>query len=203
VALAPGESARVEVTLAEHAFDAYDVAAHAWRTVPGAYTVLAGASSRDIRLSANVKVAGKAWKLGDAKTLPHYVSGHVERADAAEFELLQGSPLPSPAWTKNRPLTRDDIVAQTKGRGGFASVLYTLIDKSSDVLLFLGRPLAANNTRFALDLPFRSIPRLSGGAFNDEMLDGLLLMVNRRFFRGTRQLISAALRLRAEKTPRK
>ncbi|WP_137843119.1 glycoside hydrolase family 3 C-terminal domain-containing protein [Microbacterium sp. 2FI] len=197
VRLEPGASATVDVALAEHAFDVFDVAAGDWRTVAGSYAVLAGASSRDIRLSASVEIAGDTGSEADTAQLPHYVSGHVEQVTSTEFEALLGSPLPTPDWSTGRALTRDDIVAQTKGRGGFGGLLYFLIDTSSDVLMRLRRPLAANNTRFVLDLPFRSIPRLSGGKFDDDMLVGLLLMVNRRFFRGARHLIGAALRLRA------
>ncbi|KQM82706.1 glycoside hydrolase family 3 C-terminal domain-containing protein [Agromyces sp. Leaf222] len=200
VRLEPGEHARVEVTLAEHAFSAYDVGTHDWRTVPGSYAVLAGASSRDIRLRATIGIEGEAWSLGDAADLPHYVSGHVQSAGAGEFEALLGRSLPAADWPANRPLTRDDIIAQTKGRGGFGGLLYRLITTSHRVLMLLKRPHAANNTYFALDLPFRSIPRLSGGAFDEDMLDGLLLMVNRHFFRGTRRLISAAWKLRARNT---
>ncbi|ANJ26209.1 glycoside hydrolase family 3 C-terminal domain-containing protein [Agromyces aureus] len=199
VSLEPGERAVVEVALVEHAFDAYDVTTHDWRTVPGTYAVLAGASSRDIRLGAPIEVDGEPWSFAGEDALPHYVSGHVDVVGAEEFATLLGRELPASEWSLDRPLSRDDIIAQTKGRGGFAGLLYWLITTSHDVLMRLGRPLAANNTHFALDLPFRSIPRLSGGAFDEDMLDGLLLMVNRHFFRGARRLISAAWTLRATK----
>lgn len=201
VNLAPGESASVVVELAAHAFEIYDARAHDWRTVPGTYTVLAGASSRDIRLRVPVEVAGDPWPEHDREELPHYFSGHVERVAAAEFEALLGRPLPSPYWPENAQLTRDDILAQMKGRGGFGGMFHALIVATSKLLMALGRPLAANNVHFALDLPFRSIPRLSGGKFNDDMLDGLLLMVNRRFFRGAGHLIGAAWRARSHTSP--
>ncbi|MGP6176194.1 glycoside hydrolase family 3 C-terminal domain-containing protein [Microbacterium sp. A196] len=190
VALRPGESKTVHIEYAEHAFDIYDPVSGAWRTIGGEYTVLAAASSRDIRLRASIRVEGQG-DLDLASGLEHYRSGHVDRVTDDEFQTLLGRELPPATWQSNRPLTRDDIVAQTKGRGGFASVLYSVIDRSSDVLMLLGRPHAANNTRFALDLPFRSIARMSGGAVNDAMLDALLVMVNGRFWRGARQLFAA------------
>lgn len=190
VALQPGESTTAHIEYADHAFDIYDATADAWRTVGGEYTVLAAASSRDIRLRAPLTVAG-----GDAPSSPsglaHYLTGQVDRVPDEEFRTLLGRELPPSSWPSDRPLTRDDIVAQTKGRGGFASFLYTVIDRSSDVLMLLGRPHAANNTRFALDLPFRSIARMSGGAMDDAMLDALLVMVNGRFWRGARALLTA------------
>ncbi|MWB97754.1 glycoside hydrolase family 3 C-terminal domain-containing protein [Agromyces seonyuensis] len=198
VRLEAGASARVEIELAEHAFDVFDTDLGDWRTVPGAYRVLVGASSRDFRLDATVTVEGEPWAGATPADLPRYRSGRVADVDAAEFERLLGRPLPSPTWPVGAPLTRADIIAQTRGRGGFAGFLHGLIESAYTVLMRLGRPHAANNTRFALDMPFRSLPRLSGGKFDEAMLDGFLLMVNGRFWRGVRDLIRAARRRRRD-----
>ncbi|WP_235534221.1 glycoside hydrolase family 3 C-terminal domain-containing protein [Oerskovia sp. Root22] len=203
VALAPGERASVSVELAEHAFDAYDTGAHEWRTVPGTYTVQVGASSRDLRLTACVEIDGEGW-TPDTTDLPHYVSGQVDRVPAAEFAALLGRTPPSPDWPVGQPLTRDDIVAQARGRGGFGGLLVGLIDTAGRLLMALGRPLAANNTRFALDLPFRSVARMSAGKVDDAMLDALLVMVNGRFWRGVRRLVPAwRAHAKAARAPKK
>ncbi|WP_062464150.1 beta-glucosidase [Demequina soli] len=204
VALEPGDSATVEIAYADHAFHVYDAAADAWRLAGGTYAILAGASSRDIRVRADLEVDGEAWTTPDAARLPHYVSGRVEDVDASEFEALLGRSLPPATWDRTRPLTRDDIIAQCQGRGGFGGLLHWLIDTSGAVLMALGKPLAANNTRFALDLPFRSVARMSGGRVDDAMLDGLLLMVNRRFWRGLGRVGGAwRARRRSERAARK
>ncbi|WP_353808768.1 glycoside hydrolase family 3 C-terminal domain-containing protein [Agromyces sp. SYSU T00194] len=191
--LEPGAHATVRIAFAEHAFDAWDARAHDWRRVPGRHSLLAGASSRDIRLRYPIDVAGEPWELPGAD-LPHFVAGDLARVDDAEYERLLGRALPDPEW-QTGTLTRDDIVAQTQGRGGFAGFLHGLILTTSRTLMRLGRPHAANNVRFALDLPFRSLPRLSNGSFDDAMLGGLLQMVNGRFWRGTRDLVTAWWRL--------
>lgn len=191
VALAPGESAAVEIAYAEHAFDVFDAEADDWLTVGGNYSVLVGASSRDIRLRQPLVVEGAPLVTSSEGLLPHYVTGRVELVGDAEYTALLGRPLPEAKWPVGQPLTRDDIIAQTRGRGGFATVLYGLIDGTSRLLMRLGRPLAANNTRFALDLPFRSVARLSGGSVNDAMVDGLLIMVNGHFWRGARHFVRA------------
>ncbi len=204
VALAPGESATLEIPYAEHAFDVYDAAAHRWRTVGGAYGVLVGASSRDIRLRGAVTVDAEPSAVTLAAHLPTYASGRVAEVGPAEFEALLGRPLPPAAWDRDRALTRADIIAQCQGRGGFGGLLYRLIDATGAVLMALGKPLAANNTRFALDLPFRSVARMSGGRVDDAMLDGLLLMVNRRFWRGLGRVGGAwRARRRSERVARK
>ncbi|CAM3467695.1 glycoside hydrolase family 3 protein [Isoptericola cucumis] len=198
VPLEPGESATLTIDYAEHAFDVFDTRAHDWRTAAGSYAVLAGASSRDIRLRAALEVEAPAGRAADPvvlrpdpRLLPHYVAGDVELVGDPEFEALLGRALPPSAWPTDRPLTRDDIVAQAKGRRGFGGLLHGLVELSGRVLLRLGKPLAANNTHFALDLPFRSVARMSGGKVDDAMLDGLLLMVNGQFLRGARRTASA------------
>ncbi|WP_278236710.1 glycoside hydrolase family 3 C-terminal domain-containing protein [Isoptericola sp. AK164] len=203
VPLEPGQSETVEIVYAQHAFDVYDAEAHRWRTVGGTYTVLAGASSRDVRLRAPLAVVGEDWTTPDADHLPHYLTGQIARVDDAEFEALLGRPLPPSRWETGRPLNRDDIIAQARGRGGFASLLHAAIDGTGALLMALGRPHAANNTRFVLDLPFRSVARMSGGRVDDDMLDGLLLMVNRRFLAGVRRVVSAwRARRRSGRAPR-
>ncbi|WP_246857524.1 glycoside hydrolase family 3 C-terminal domain-containing protein [Oerskovia sp. KBS0722] len=194
VTLAAGESASVSVDLAEHAFAAYDTGAHEWRTVPGTYTVQVGASSRDLRLSAPVVVDGEPWGLSTgsaADDLPHYRSGQVDRVPDDEFAALLGRRPPAQDWPAGRPLTRADIIAQARGRGGVGGGLVRLIDTAGRLLMLLGRPHAANNTRFVLDLPFRSVSRMSAGKVDDAMLDAFLLMVNGRFWRGARRLVPA------------
>ncbi len=202
VDLEPGEHATVRIDFAEHAFDAWDAGQHDWRRVPGRHTLLAGASSRDIRLRAPIDVDGEPWALPGADALPHYATGEVAAVGDAEFARLLGRPLPDAHWPVGEPLTRDDIVAQTRGRGGFAGFLHGLILTTSRALMRLGRPHAANNVRFALDLPFRSIARLSNGTFDDAMLTGLLQMVNGRFWRGARGLIGAWWRHRSRRRAR-
>lgn len=199
VSLAPGEQRIVEIAYTEHAFDVYDPVRGEWATVPGEYVIQAAASSRDIRLEVPLTVSISADtdspvpvpELRSADLPAPYLTGHVEAASASDFERLLGRPLPSPDWRRDTPLTRADIVEQTRGRGGFASLLYFVIDRSRPVLMALGKPLHANNTRFVLELPFRSVSRMSAGMVDEPMLDGLLTMVNGHFFRGARQLWSA------------
>ncbi|WHU04973.1 glycoside hydrolase family 3 C-terminal domain-containing protein [Sphingomonas sp. NIBR02145] len=58
VALAPGESRRVSLTIDPRAFATWDEAEHRWRVRPGAYSLQVGGGSDDIRLRGEVMVAG-------------------------------------------------------------------------------------------------------------------------------------------------
>ncbi len=57
VALAPGETRTVTLSLGPRAFAYYDADAKGWRAAKGRYEILVGASSRDIRLTGSVDVA--------------------------------------------------------------------------------------------------------------------------------------------------
>jgi beta-glucosidase len=54
--LGPGRSATVDLTLAPRAFAHWDLAAHTWAVAPGAYRILVGSSSRDIRVESSVRL---------------------------------------------------------------------------------------------------------------------------------------------------
>ncbi|WP_073907917.1 glycoside hydrolase family 3 C-terminal domain-containing protein [Mycolicibacterium sp.] len=58
VTLAPGEQTTVEIPVRRSDLTYWDVAAHRWAVEAGEYTVWVGASSRDLRLSATVKLEG-------------------------------------------------------------------------------------------------------------------------------------------------
>ena len=56
IALAPGEEREVRFTLGKRAFAFWDVRLHDWRVEAGEFTILVGASSRDLRGEARVTV---------------------------------------------------------------------------------------------------------------------------------------------------
>lgn len=56
IALQPGESRRVTLTLDDRAFSHWDMGVHAWRILGGTYTVGIGASAQEMLLTAPVEV---------------------------------------------------------------------------------------------------------------------------------------------------
>jgi beta-glucosidase len=61
--LAPGESARVRLTLGARAFAFWHAGARSWVVEGGEFGIRVGASSRDIRLSGSVTLAGQGYLL--------------------------------------------------------------------------------------------------------------------------------------------
>lgn len=99
VALDPGESTTVRFRLDRRAFAFWEVATQSWRVEAGSFTILAGASSRDIRLEAHVEVRAEApvrhdydWNATLADFYDHPVVGELTRQWRSAFlSRLAGS----------------------------------------------------------------------------------------------------------------
>lgn len=190
--LLPGETKSVEVGLDEHAFAYYDVHRQDWVCPAGRYLILVGASSRDIRLTAEHAVPGEAPGAEAAReNLPHYASADVRHVPDEEFAMLLGRSLPQSQWDLDRPLGYNDTIGQGAYRKGFARTLYGLLAFARRCCLLLGRPLAANSVMFLMHLPYRSLARMSAGRVDMAMLDGILMMANGRFFAGLSETLRA------------
>ncbi len=87
VALKAGEAQEVTFTLDARAFACYDPAAGEWVVPDGTYRVSVGASSRDVRLQAEVRVHGQPVTLQPA---PRWVCDPTGAATQADFEALLG-----------------------------------------------------------------------------------------------------------------
>lgn len=74
VDLAPGASKTVTVDVDPRLLASFDEAAHAWRIAPGSYTLILGASSRDLRSNTSVTLPGLTlpsnWRPGQAVAAP-------------------------------------------------------------------------------------------------------------------------------------
>jgi hypothetical protein len=56
IALKPGETRAVTMKLDKDTLAAWDSGTHAWKVYPGAYSVMVGSSSRDIRLKGSFTI---------------------------------------------------------------------------------------------------------------------------------------------------
>lgn len=103
VALEPGESKTVTFELGGRAFAFFDEKTHGWRVPNGKFVVEAGASSRDLRLFAEVMVHGRAaaFRVDDDTTVEQLFAHPATRA------VMQG------LLKKFRPGSSDDKMGDT------------------------------------------------------------------------------------------
>jgi beta-glucosidase len=203
VFLEPGEHRRVTIPLDETAFRYYNVKSGRWNIEPGSYSVMVGASSRDIRLAASVVVDSSGWENPySPDTLPSYYTGRVHAVPDAEFEALLGHKPPEGLWgepqtalrpqtafrpqTALRPLTVNDTfssLATVKSPVG--RLVHYILKRSADK----NAETPDLNALFRYHAPFRALAKMTGGAVTMEMAEALPNLLGGHFWRGLGGLI--------------
>jgi beta-glucosidase len=111
VALNPGESATVEFRLDSRSFSYFNVRAQSWCIEGGTYQILAGATSRDLPLCAEITLAGDGKEEALAALsaqLTDYRSPAVPFAPSeAQFTQLLGHTPPLGTYQKGEAFTSD------------------------------------------------------------------------------------------------
>lgn len=192
IALAPNEEKRVFVALPERAFQYWNTPESRWATAGGRYEVLIGASSRDIRLRGHVD------KDGDGAPDPYaapvfapYRTADVQNVPDECFASLLGREIPPHLWDKNAPLEFNSALCQGAYRPGIGRFLYRMLRLVHGFFRLTGNTEGANNTEFAMNLPYRGLARFTG-AVTETQVRTLLMAANREKG-GARAFISALL----------
>lgn len=189
--LQAGESKRVVIPTPERAFQYWDTSAHGWRTQAGSYVLYAGTSCTDTPLSTVVALDGAAPERCPAQ-LAAYERADVKHITDEAFSALLGHEIPARTLDLSRPLTMNDTVGAGMLRKGFPRFLCGFIRLARRVCQLLGKRNEALYIGVALQMPYRSLWRGTNGAFSREMLEGFLMMLNGRFFRGLGRVVTGS-----------
>jgi len=195
VALQPGEETEVTLELDRRAFAWYDPQLKDWRVEAGAFEILVGASSQDIRLGATVEMPGTHPAVPAVRTAPAVYHAFPKGAVVSQkdFEALLGHPVPpnqepqKGQYTLNTPI--DDMQASFIGRQ-----LFGVIKKQLDKMA-AGKedtPMALLLEATSHEMPLRSM-LMGDSPLSREMLEALLHIMNGRFFKGLFALVRAIL----------
>jgi beta-glucosidase len=195
VEIEPGREKRVEIALDGRALEYFDVGTDAWRRHGGRYAVRVGASVEDIRLEATAAVEGQYAGAGESgadvraggaeavaaeRAGGSYATGDVHNVGDAEFAELLGRPIPAASWDPKAPLGLDDTVAQLRHANLLGRGVLGLLHTARRVLLAAGRPHAANNVMFLVNMPFAKLEGYSGGKVSRRAIERFLRWVRRR-----------------------
>ncbi len=191
VVLKPGERKEVTIAFDDKSFRYFDISTGAFEIETGEYSIMIGASSRDIRLNGKTSVSGKETRgLYNMVELASYFSGQVANVSELEFETLLGRKVPQSKWDRTRPLQRNDALSQMfYAKSPIARLAYKVMTGIKNKSIAKGKPNL--NILFVYNMPFRGIAKMTGGAMNLDMVDGLLEMINGHFFRGIGHLLKA------------
>ncbi len=191
VFLLPGESKTVSIPLDDKAFRSFNVKSGGFETEGGSYELYVAASAADVKLTAEVAVAGSLSSLPyDPAVLPSYYAGKVNDVGHKEFEALLSHPIPPARWDRTKPLERNDSISQISyARNPLARLVGKILLGKKDKAEAAGKPNL--NILFLCNMPFRAIAKLMGPMVNMEMVDAILFIVNGHFFRGIGRLFGA------------
>lgn len=192
--LEAGASAEAAFELDARSFAFWDRISGSWQVEPGAYEIRVGASSREIRLAAQLELASSRWAarlaaLGGVPAtdavaatdrLPAYREARVagaHRVSDADFEALLGRPLPPPAPT--RPFTWNSTLGQVAhtrlGRLVLNAVVKTF---TKDFAQSGDEALIAMVMRSVVEMPFRSLVLMGGGKLSFQSAGFILDLCN-------------------------
>jgi beta-glucosidase len=188
VFLTPGEFKEVSFSLDMRSFAYYNVGISDWHVSTGKYTIEIGASSRDIRLNDEVEVIStKDAQVPDyTESAPAYYAMTAEVLDIPkeQFESVLGHAVP--LAPPNRPYTINSTINDIQtcfiGR-----ILTWLLMKKVRQITDIAKDdenLELMIKEMLYDMPLRSLCLMTGGMFSMTQVEGLVVMMNNRFFKG-------------------
>ena len=191
VFLKKGESKRVTIAFDDKTFRYFNVKTNTWEVEGGEYQIYVGANVEDIRLQGKVQKESSGAELPyDMEQLPSYASGNVKAVPDEEYRYLYGGELPPTKWDTSGKLDKNDAICQMyyakSYLARFICFILRSIKKASEKK---GKPNL--NILFIYNMPFRGLSKMTGGAMNEGMIDGLVEIVNGRGFIGLGHFIAA------------
>ena len=171
VPLAAGESRTVTLPLDDKAFRYWNTRTDGWEVEGGRYEVRVGASSADIRLTANVDIRGtNAPDPYAGKALPHYKSGSVQNVPDAEWEALLGHPIPQDKVKIDRNMTLGEL---NHSRSPLGWLIWAVLTALLNASFKKGKPDL--NVLFQYNMPLRALAKMTSGAISMGMVDGIVM----------------------------
>ncbi|HPU00924.1 MAG: glycosyl hydrolase [Firmicutes bacterium] len=203
VFLKSGETKRVTLELGREAFAFYNVRTGSWCVETGDFEILVGASSRDIRLRATVRVNAPAVDIEDyrEKAPVYYKLAGVEEIPQEQFEALLGRKLPPDLPLRKGELGLNSTIGDL-GVSLFGRIFKWAVGKFAP--LALARKAAEFEKKMvregAMSMPLRNLYSMSDGAVPYEAVLGLLEACKGKTVRG---LCRFARAMFSRKPPRK
>ena len=187
VSLQPGEELPVTMELDSRAFAYYDTARKNWVVEAGTFEILVGASSRDIRVSTIIETGSVVQKHPAYEKFPKGAA-----ISDADFTALLSRPLPSNDGEKKGEYTLNTPICELSG-SFVGRQLYKMMQKQVAKII-AGQedtPTELMMTTMIKEMPLRNLLMMGDGPLNAGMLDGLLEMMNGKFFKGLFSLLGA------------
>lgn len=195
VHLQPGEAKQVNLTLDSRAFAHFSTASNGWQVESGAYRILVGSSAHQIHLEGEVQVTSTqpGLPVPERDRLPAYVNFPPDaQVSQEDFEALLGRPAPVNTLIKGEPATINTPIADMR-KSLVVSQLRKTMQKQVDAII--GDDPDSPNAQMVQtvlgEAPLRTLLLFGRGAINRGLVDGLLLMINRKYVKGLSLLMKS------------
>lgn len=192
VSLQAGEEKTVTFHLDERSFAFYHVRSHTWSVVGGSYSLLVGASSRDIRLQADVFLEGNVdpqpLQAGDCIPWYRTLRGKVSEAD---FAQLYGRPIPRAKAVSRGSFTLQNTANDLKDT--WIGKLFIKFAEREHARTYGG--LNYNNPAFkmvmetTINIPLIKVAWMSEGRLSAGVARCIVEIANGRIFHGVLSLL--------------
>ena len=179
VFLKAGEETTVEIELSKRAFAFYNIDAASWQVESGDFEILVGASSRDIKLTANVYVESTDnFPVPDYRqTAPSYYGANIKTVPDKEFEAVLGRPIPDRVYSKGEKFDMTSSLgdaADTK----WGKVIISMLDAAIDRVIRESERDRLNVKANTFDVPFKNFITMGPNIVTEEVCNGLLMILN-------------------------
>lgn len=192
VELKAGESKEVTIPLDDKAFRYWNVRTNRWETEGGAYVIGIGASSEDIRLSAQVEVSGTGAPTPyEGRPVESYARGDVLNVSDEAFEALLGRKIPEKRSTINRNMTFGELNHSKSPLLWIVWIILTLLLRRS---MKRGKPDL--NILFVYNMPLRALAKMTSGMVSMGMVDGIVMEAKGQWGKGIVKVIREYLKNR-------
>lgn len=192
VYLFPNETKHIDIPFDDYSFRYFNVKTNRWEIEANDYQLSIATSSADVKLTATLTVEGTTTvKPYDQDVLKPYFDADVKAVEDEAFQALMGREIPDPKWDRKAPLGYNDTLNQCRYAKGLAGrFAYHMMKLTHKVLWKIGKRDTANLIVMSVyHMPFRGYARMTGGAINMPMVDGILLAINGHFFKGMSKVI--------------
>lgn len=192
VHLFPNETKEVTIAFDDYTFRYFNVNTNAWETEAGTYQLMIASSSEDVQLMTTIDIEGSVnVHPYDEKMLAPYYTGNIREISDAAFEALIDRPIPKSTWDRSQPLGYNDTISQCRyAKGWIGRFSYRLVTFAHTFLWKIGKRETANLIMMSVyHMPFRGYARMTGGAINMPMVNGMLTAINGQFFKGIKEVV--------------
>ncbi|TCD54313.1 glycosyl hydrolase [Alloscardovia theropitheci] len=191
VELGAHESKQVRIDFDEYTYRHFDVETNSWQVEAGEWEIFVGNNVNNTPLRATHTIVGTMQPRPRNSALGHYWDGDVKNVSNEEFEALYGAPVH--LYRPDVLGPNDAISSWTQSRSWVARLIANSVQHQSDKALErTGAPDL--NALFLLNMPPRAMAKMTAGAVSPEMVDGIVDISNKHFWRGISHVIAEYFR---------